>query len=138
MVDAFGVRLKPTGPGQQTRMAWVPADRLPGFRLWLESLIGTLALFEVVEHPEPPPSPSAPRPEPPRAPPPADSDEPLSWEPGEADLADQPLHAEGWWRHPLEPVPVQGSHEGDTEMMDLRRNEDGTPEDAFVPWCFTR
>ncbi len=84
-------------------------------------LVGTLALFEVAERSEPPPSPSAPRPEPPQAPPPSYPEKPPDWEPGEADLTDQPLHAEEWRLHLPEPVPAQGTHEGDTEMMDRKR-----------------
>ena len=80
-----GVTYRPSGRGQQQRLAWVTTARLDSFREWLTGLLGELTVYTVGE-PPPDSPPNAPRSSKPAQPPPASLElEPTEQEPACSD-----------------------------------------------------
>ena len=102
------VTYRPQGRGQQTRTATVAGDRVEGFRAQLETLMGTLTVYEVSEIPGSPPPPPTPTPNPPPHAP-DDMDCPF----------DTPPDDPGWEPEGWQPDPDLDPHQPDwTDVLD--------------------
>ena len=125
------VAYRPTGRGQQQRRALVSADRLDGFRDWLEGLLGPLAAYTAQDQPDPPPSPFAPVDRAPRPPPDVPADPVPAWpdDPGwQPDAQPADLDAAGRWADALagRPYPTPVTEDAAlTEMQFTNRDQVG-------------